>query len=92
MKKEYQKPMIVIESFQLNAAVAGSCSDEAGEVPINHYQDNCGSGTSSDPDFQFQFFADPMCETDLTIGASDGNDIECYHGPYTANGITFVWS
>lgn len=89
MKKKYVKPMIVIESFHLDAAIAGSCSSG---TPINHYQSSCGFGTPSEEGFQYEYFADPLCVTDLTLGGGDGNDGGCYHGPYLSESVTFVWS
>ena len=40
MKKEYVKPYLAFESFQLVAALAGGCSD-AGKVPLGHSIDTC---------------------------------------------------
>ena len=54
MKKEYKKPVIFIESFQLNAAVAGSCSDGS-TIAINHYDNNCGNGQSMEG-FLWRYF------------------------------------
>lgn len=40
MKKEYVKPYLALESFQLVAALAGSCTD-ANKAPLNHGIDSC---------------------------------------------------
>ncbi len=40
MKKEYVKPYLALESFQLVAALAGSCSGE-GQFTLNQGIDNC---------------------------------------------------
>lgn len=91
MKKEYKKPVIIVESFQLNAAIAGSCSDETGEIAIGHYETTCGSGQGEE--FQWQYFSEYTCDVDLTIGGGgDDNDENCYHGPVNNSGVTFVWS
>ena len=38
MKKEYMKPYLAVESFQLDAAIAGSCS---GKVVLGHSLETC---------------------------------------------------
>ena len=40
MKKEYVKPYLALESFQLVAALAGSCTDQ-GYTPLNQSVDDC---------------------------------------------------
>ena len=40
MKKEYVKPYLALESFQLVAALAGSCSD-SGYSTLNSSIDSC---------------------------------------------------
>ncbi len=40
MKKEYVKPYLALESFQLVAALAGSCTDD-GYTPLNQGIDTC---------------------------------------------------
>lgn len=40
MKKEYVKPYLALESFQLVAALAGACS-EGGSSPLNSGIDSC---------------------------------------------------
>lgn len=75
MKKKYVKPYIVIESFQLNAAVAASCSSE-GKIPINY-----GEGTCNDMDEAGTGYFGQACETNVTVSGGDDNDEFCYHGP-----------
>ena len=41
MKKNYVKPTLVIESFQLDAAIAASCSSQD-FIPINYGENSCG--------------------------------------------------
>lgn len=43
MKRAYKKPSIAAESFQLNAAIAGSCAD-ANKIPLNHGMETCSIG------------------------------------------------
>ena len=89
MKKVYKKPVVIVESFQLNAAIAGSCSSG---TPIYHYEDTCGSGTSTEG-LLFAFFNERNCDLDLTLSGGDDNDTNCYHGPiYFDDGTSFVWS
>lgn len=38
MKKEYIKPYLAVESFQLNAAIAGACT---GKITLNQSVDEC---------------------------------------------------
>lgn len=38
MKKTYSKPYLAVESFQLNAAIAGACS---GKITLGHSVDAC---------------------------------------------------
>ena len=40
MKREYKKPMIAVESFQLDAAIAASCSAE-GKEPLGVTAEVC---------------------------------------------------
>ena len=86
MKKEYKKPLIAVESFQLDAAVAASCSSQ-GFVPIGYGETRCGFDEITDG--YYQFFSDIQCELDLT--QADGSDTLCYHGPMYSS-VTFVQS
>ena len=40
MKKKYEKPIFIIESFQLDASISASCSSQ-GYIPINYGENNC---------------------------------------------------
>ena len=88
MKKTYKKPIVVIEAFQLDAAIAGSC---ATGTPVGHYENSCGYGESREG-LEYQYFGEYLCDVDLTIGGGDGNDTHCYHGPINTSGQVFVWS
>ena len=82
MKKTYVKPELVVESFQLNAAVAASCSSEGGEA-INYSETQC--------EHDGGYFALDACEIPVT-GAdqkydNNSSDEFCYHGP-----MIFIYS
>lgn len=83
MKKTYQKPVLMVESFQLDAAIAATCSSQ-GYIPINYSEDTCTFDGG-------QFFNGNNCQVDLTGPGGDGNDTTCYHGPLLA-GSTFISS
>jgi hypothetical protein len=86
MKKDYKKPYLLIESFQLNAAVAGSCAASGG-IAINYGENKCGFIEHSEG--RYEFFNYNNCEVDLT-GPEDGYDTICYHGPTL--GLLFIAS
>lgn len=81
MKKEYKKPYLLVESFQLDAAIAGACK-QAGLTPINHYLNTC---TAAEEAPELGYFG-AACEAaggdnvNLWEGG-DSNDGFCYHGP-----------
>lgn len=80
MRKPYQKPILAVESFQLDAAIAGSCSGQ-GYAPLNYSEDTCeGRGG---------YFSD-QCKEDVI--PEDPNDEFCYHGPTATGGMTFIYS
>ncbi len=84
MKRPYQKPYLGVESFQLNAAIAQSCSAQ-NFTPIHHYADACTFDNG-------QYFNLFNCQVDLTGPGNDGNDTICYHGPTASHGQIFTWS
>lgn len=79
MKRNYSKPYLVMESFQLNAAVAASCSSEE-KQPIHYGENTCIVG--DDPGEQAVEYLGNACELDIVgnVGG-DSNDTICYHGP-----------
>ena len=91
MKKEYNKPYIGVESFQLNAALATACST-SGYIAINYGPSTCAFPPSSETPGKGQFFSLINCQFDLTGPNEDGNDTDCYHGPLLSGNITFTWS
>lgn len=80
MKRKYTKPVLVKESFQLDAAVAAGC-----KTKINYGEDDCVFDEG-------QFFNGFNCQFDLTGADTDGNDTLCYHGPTLAGGMIFISS
>lgn len=80
MKRKYQKPYLAVESFQLNAAIAASCSSE-GKQPIHYGENTCIVGDN--PDEQAIEYLGNACELDIVgdVGG-DSNDTFCYHGPF----------
>lgn len=84
MKKVYSKPFLAVESFQLDAAIAGACAD-SGAIPLGHYQTTC--------DHDSGFFGSDLCAFNV-IGqvGGDSNDGMCYHGPFATGGIVFLVS
>lgn len=86
MKKKYEKPIFIVESFQLDASIAASCSSQ-GYQPIGYGENNCGFEPGTDK--QWQFFNYNNCDLDITGPGGDGNDTVCYHGPIDAS-TTFI--
>lgn len=80
-KKKYTKPVVVVESFQLNAAVASACSKE-GKIPLNYGFKDC---TAEDEDYGNTYFGNACVHNVEIIG--DGNDEICYHGPIPATEV-----
>lgn len=75
MKKTYVKPELVVESFQLDAAVAASCSSR-GKQSIGYSQNTC---TLEEEIPGLGYFGDKCAQGIVVDG--DGNDTFCYHGP-----------
>ena len=78
MKKTYVKPYLAVETFQLDAAIASSCSS-AGRIPLGFYQETCADEGGAG------YFGDACGKdpngTDVTAPGADSNDRICYHGP-----------
>lgn len=75
MKKAYTKPYLAVESFQLDATVAGSCRDE-NKIPMNSGVENCNFEKFNPGITQFG----PACITNVLATYGDFNTF-CYHGP-----------
>ena len=85
MKKTYTKPYIAVESFQLDAAIASSCSGD-NKVPLHFGANSC----NGDPSQTGGYFGD-RCVHDMTdFQGGDSNDMICYHGPIPGIGNLFM--
>lgn len=73
MKMTYSKPYLVVESFQLSAAAAASCS-----VSIEFGQDTCGYGELGEG--YWAYFNYDNCDTNMVDDNGTDNGY-CYHGP-----------
>ncbi len=71
MKKDYIKPYLAVESFQLDAAIAGTCSGD-GKMPMNHYPDSCNL-----EDFGEEVFGS-QCGDNVVANPGDQSDAICY--------------
>ena len=81
MKRTYTKPLIAMESFQLNASLAAACStqtDDATGLPgiAIHYGENTCTANEEKPGLGY-FGA--MCDDNVVDVGGDGNDGICYH-------------
>ena len=74
MRKTYSKPYLLVESFQLDAAVAASCS-ASGKAPIHFTLDTCKAVEETG-----STYIGNQCVHDVKV-EGDGNDLICYHGP-----------
>lgn len=75
MKKEYVKPYLAFESFQLGAALAGSCGG-SNQFALNHSIDGCdaveeGGGV----------FFGAACPKNIFSYEGVSKDGVCYQGP-----------
>ena len=75
MKKAYTKPYLAVESFQLNAAVASSCSSQ-NKVAMNANVDTCNFEHVNAGITQFGL----ACPTNVMLSYGKFNTY-CYHGP-----------
>ena len=78
MKKNYSKPVLLVESFQLNAAFADSCSAQ-GLITINHWLSTCTIDV---------YFGSEICDVNLSE-MQQPNDTLCYHGPTVIANYTY---
>ena len=81
MKKNYSKPYLAIETFQLDAAIASSCTS-SGLQKLGFSMDTC---TLEEEQPGLNYFGD-KCIHDVKI-EGDGNDLICYHGPTPASSM-----
>lgn len=76
MKRNYVKPFLLVEPYQLLASVA-ACSNEPGGTPIYYSETTCDYGGG--------YFFSSQCDEDVVNG-------DCYHGPFVSDGLTFIMS
>ncbi len=89
-KKQYQKPAMAFEGFQLSCALAGDC-----DLKLNHYSYQCAAdenGLGLGPNVEGEFFDYFKCQTDLTGPELDDGETICYHGPVYTMGKVFLAS
>lgn len=83
MKREYTKPMLAFESFQLDAAIAAGCVNK-----LHYGQYECHEQWSPEE----TLFSFVQCDIDL-VGDGQKHFTECYHGPiFTGPENTFFHS
>ena len=76
MKKEYVKPYLAVESFQLDASIASGCGAKLGATA-----DNCSFLTSEvDLDIYYGAGCQEAGGIDMMQYSNGGPQI-CYHGP-----------
>lgn len=89
MKKEYAKPFLAVESFQLDAALAGACKDAGALELIGPTADKCikdlGGG-----DIIFSFACAQQNGDDITH--NDSNDELCYQAFQPSIGSVMIYS
>lgn len=78
MKKQYKSPVILIEFFQLDAAVAtAGC-----ESSLGYAENECFLT-------DLPFFGGD-CRVDVVNSDMSGDNTICYHGPFLANNVTYI--
>ena len=82
MKKEYVKPYLAVESFQLDASVAGGCATKLG-----HDEKGCTFLTARDQGVYLDIQFGPACGEIGGIDMLQENPDICYHGPVSTFGL-----
>ena len=79
MKKTYTKPYVIVESFQLDAAIASSCTSE-GKTPLHFSEHTC---TSFEEAPNLLYFGAACADGGYNVFdiPAEGNNGFCYHGP-----------
>lgn len=80
MKKEYVKPYLAVESFQLDASIASNCGAGLGHDPTTCSFEDAYRKNKIDLDIYYG----PACQTAGGIDMMQYNRGEaqiCYHGP-----------
>lgn len=83
MKMKYNKPYLAVESFQLNAAIAGSCAGE-NKLQLNYNLDNCNLDDDKGTDYGIQVFGGG-CFTSVQTNDKGG----CYNQYYGTDEIIY---
>lgn len=78
MKKEYKKPLINIDDFEITEKIAGACADTPGSTVITTFHDAICVLKWQD------YFTDDACEL------GDYGDIECLDT--VAETVGYFWS
>ncbi|MCQ2479301.1 MAG: hypothetical protein MJ120_01575 [Clostridia bacterium] len=83
MKKEYKKPVVVIQDLSVNNFVAGACAQAGGTI-VNSTESSC---TYTDPSSYMTFFSS-QCDdgTEWSVNIVNPNPASpfaqlCYHRP-----------
>lgn len=84
MKKIYKKPIIMVESYQLDVGIA-SCSGDGGIV-IQYAEDNCYYNAGG-----MIYYANESCDFNPNEPNDFGDDY-CYHGLNNGLGLPFFSS
>lgn len=71
MKKDYIKPYLAVESFQLDAAIAGTCTGDD-KLPMNHDQNTCNLEIYGEEVFG------SACGDNVIVNPGDQSDAICY--------------
>lgn len=73
MKMKYEKPHLLVESFQLNAAIAGDCAD-AGRWTLGQSIDTCTLNDNRGENYGTPLFG-AACGVNIYESSEDG---ACY--------------
>ena len=79
MKKTYNKPQILFDSFELSQAIAGSC-----EIISNHVRAMCGVDLRDTTGMIL--FTDKIAACTMTPGPGQYDDV-CYDAPHDEKNV-----
>ena len=85
MKKRYIKPIVIYDSFQLDAAIAAGCQQII----------RPGEGVGYTMDGNYWLFTNSYCYIDVTdLDGTPADQDVCYHGPFNSlhNNQTYIYS
>lgn len=75
MKREYIKPYLAVESFQLNAAIAGACSSK---IALNHQVNDCTTHDEDGIKDPNVYIFGAACATEIPNGLDITQADTCY--------------